>query len=301
MKKICCFLLFVSGFFLASAQPSNVAIFSESGSPFFLYLNGVQLNSNASNHIKMENLQMDKYVLRLQFANQALGGLEAQILTSPGRETSYGVGKSMRGGYELRFFSEFTLGYNPIVPVSQTSISLNETGHSATIGQPGNTGNVGTPGGDVVVDINYNNTGNTPPPPVDPVGDPQLVVEPDPEPIEVIHDPEPAYNPLPGYTGAIGCPLPVQEGEFAEIRASVEAKSFESSKLNLAKQAISNKCLLSSHVKQIMVLFSFESSKLDFAKFAHDHTYDIGNYYKVNDAFTFESSIKELDKHIENK
>ena len=251
---------------------------------------------------------MDKYVFRLQFANQALGGLEAQVLTSPGRETSYGVGKSMRGGYELRFFSEFTLGYNPIIPVSQTSVSLNETGNLGGGGQVlggGNPVGVGNPnnpvggGGNVVIDINHNTGGD--PLPADPVGDPQLATDPiavDPEPVI---DPEPVYEPLPGYTGEIGCPMPVQEGEFAQMKATIESKSFESSKLNLAKQAIRQKCVLASHVKQIMMLFSFESSKLDFAKYAHDYTYDISNYFKVNDAFTFESSIEELDKHIENK
>ncbi|MBK9515283.1 MAG: DUF4476 domain-containing protein, partial [Flavobacteriales bacterium] len=45
--------------------------------------------------------------------------------------------------------------------------------------------------------------------------------------------------------------------------------------------------------------FSFEDSKLDFAKYAYDRTYDIGNYFKVNDAFTFESSMDELNEFIQ--
>jgi hypothetical protein len=40
---------------------------------------------------------------------------------------------------------------------------------------------------------------------------------------------------------------------------------------------------------------------LDFAKFAYDHTYDIGNYYKVNDVFSFESSVDELDQYIRSR
>jgi hypothetical protein len=47
-----------------------------------------------------------------------------------------------------------------------------------------------------------------------------------------------------------------------------------------------------------MMLFSFEGTRLDFAKFAYGRTYDIGNYYMVNDAFTFETSIDELNDYI---
>jgi len=50
-----------------------------------------------------------------------------------------------------------------------------------------------------------------------------------------------------------------------------------------------------------MLLFSFEATRLDFAKFAYKYTYDISNYYKLNDAFTFESSIEELNNFINGK
>ena len=60
-------------------------------------------------------------------------------------------------------------------------------------------------------------------------------------------------------------------------------------------------CFSAAQVKAMMGLFSFEESKLDFAKFAYDRTHDIGNYYKVNDAFSFESSIEELNEHIQSR
>jgi hypothetical protein len=37
---------------------------------------------------------------------------------------------------------------------------------------------------------------------------------------------------------------------------------------------------------------------LDFAKFAYERTFDIDNYYKVNDAFTFDGSIDDLNAFI---
>jgi hypothetical protein len=48
-----------------------------------------------------------------------------------------------------------------------------------------------------------------------------------------------------------------------------------------------------------MLLFSFEDTRLEFAQYAYAYTLDLRNYYKLNDAFTFESSIDELNKYIQ--
>lgn len=86
--------------------------------------------------------------------------------------------------------------------------------------------------------------------------------------------------------------------DFASAKTSISSKSFEDSKLTTAKQVANSNCLTADQVKQIMKLFSFEDSRLDFAKYAYTHTFDVGNYFKVNDAFQFESSIDELNDAI---
>jgi hypothetical protein len=48
----------------------------------------------------------------------------------------------------------------------------------------------------------------------------------------------------------------------------------------------------------MMGQLDFEDTKLQYAKFAYNKTYDIGNYYKLNDAFDFSSSIDELNAYI---
>ena len=103
---------------------------------------------------------------------------------------------------------------------------------------------------------------------------------------------------VPGYGGPIGCPMPMAPGDFESAKSSIASKSFESTKLEIAKQIIGSNCVVAEQVKQIMQLFDFEASKLDFAKFAYGHTYDKGNYFKVNDAFEFESSVSDLNSYI---
>jgi hypothetical protein len=84
-------------------------------------------------------------------------------------------------------------------------------------------------------------------------------------------------------------------------KASISSRTFEDSKLTIAKQVAGANCLLCSQVREIMTLFTFESTKLEFAKFAYSHTLDPGNYFKLNDAFEFESSIDELNQYINGR
>ncbi|HRH39122.1 MAG TPA: DUF4476 domain-containing protein, partial [Flavobacteriales bacterium] len=114
--------------------------------------------------------------------------------------------------------------------------------------------------------------------------------------------PAPVAEPyrMPGYTGPIGCAMPMSTEEFNEAKQSIDSKGFEETKMTLAKQIVGNHCLNTNQVKEVMGLFGFEETKLEFAKFAYDHTHDIGNYYKVNDAFGFESSIEELNSYLKS-
>ncbi|MEI8201684.1 MAG: DUF4476 domain-containing protein [Bacteroidota bacterium] len=92
--------------------------------------------------------------------------------------------------------------------------------------------------------------------------------------------------------------LAMNADDFHQLKMSVSSKSFENTKLEVAKQATAANWLMCDQVLEIMKLFSFESTKLDYAKFAYDRTLDKEKYYKVNDAFTFESSITSLNQYI---
>jgi hypothetical protein len=112
---------------------------------------------------------------------------------------------------------------------------------------------------------------------------------------------QPGHYEMPGYSGRIGCPWPMSEQDFIGAKNSISSRSFEDTKLTVAKRIASSRCMFCSQVKEIMDLFSFEASKLEFAKYAYDFVFDIDNFYVVNDAFTFSSSIDELDNYISKK
>ena len=92
----------------------------------------------------------------------------------------------------------------------------------------------------------------------------------------------------------------VDATEFAEMQTSLENISFSSSRESQAKSIIRSNCLNAKQVKDLLELFSFESSRLSIAKYAYAYCSDPSNYYLVNDAFQFESSIEELNAYIES-
>lgn len=97
-----------------------------------------------------------------------------------------------------------------------------------------------------------------------------------------------------------GCFYQMSPTDFNAAKSSISSKGFDDSKLTIAKQVLSTNCMSSGQVKEIMQLLSFEESKLDWAKFAYGKTVDPGNYFKLNDAFQFETSIDELNQYIQS-
>lgn len=90
----------------------------------------------------------------------------------------------------------------------------------------------------------------------------------------------------------------MSEMSFMSLISVINSSSFESSKIQIAKQAINTNYFKAQQVRQLLNLFTFESSKLEIAKLAYVKTIDKNNFFLVNDAFTFESSIEELNQFI---
>ncbi|CAN5583259.1 hypothetical protein BH11BAC2_BH11BAC2_13220 [soil metagenome] len=108
------------------------------------------------------------------------------------------------------------------------------------------------------------------------------------------------YAPYyPNYTPA---PLPIEMScvNFESLKATIASKSFESTRLNIAKQVISNNLVSTRQVAELMDLMTFETTKLELAKFAYRYTVDPSNYYLTYNQFTFESSIHELSQYIDH-
>lgn len=93
-------------------------------------------------------------------------------------------------------------------------------------------------------------------------------------------------------------PYAMDESSYFTLKQCIADKWFDSSKSEVAQMAMRNNYFTTVQVAGIMNLFDFESTKLEFAKMAYSHVVDQQNYWMVNDAFSFSSSISNLQEFI---
>ena len=93
----------------------------------------------------------------------------------------------------------------------------------------------------------------------------------------------------------------VSELEFQEMYSTLSGQNFNSSKLAMAKQILQKNCLNSNQVTEVIKLFEFETSRLEIAKYAYEYVSDPPNYYKVNEAFEYSSSISKLEDFLKTQ
>jgi hypothetical protein len=86
--------------------------------------------------------------------------------------------------------------------------------------------------------------------------------------------------------------------DFDRLKQTVESQYMDDTRKNVAMQAVRGNNLSASQVAELMQIFSFESNRLEFAKFAYNYSNDKSNFYLVNSAFRFSSSVDDLNNYI---
>jgi len=104
-----------------------------------------------------------------------------------------------------------------------------------------------------------------------------------------------------GYIGKVGCTPPVSEQRFNQMINSVKNQSFSDDKQRVTKQIVKSNCMTVDQLVDLLNEFSFDDGKLDTAKFAYDYIYDVENYFKVFDVFSFSSSGEKLEEYINGR
>ncbi len=310
MKKVIFTLLIAFYAVSAFAQGSNYIFFAEEGEQFFVIINGIRQNEEPQTNVKVANVNAMVLKVKIIFADNTLGEINKTLPTPEfPSEVTWNVKKDKKGEYVVRYFGEVPIAQAPPTPPTQTVVtyhttpapvntSVTHTTTTTTVGAtpaPGNVNvnvGVGVPGFGMNVNIN-DGTGLYYEESTSVTTTTTTTGAPTPAPV-----PNNDHYIMPGYNGPIGCPWPMTPGDFEGAKASIKNQSFSDTQFKIAQQIFNSNCLTSAQVKEIMLIFSFEETRLEFAKFAYGRTFDLGNYYKVNDAFTFSSSVDELNAYI---
>lgn len=315
------FILFTCSTAFAQLK-SNLIFFTEQGERFSVVLNGLMQNEQPETNVKVTDLPAPSYKLKIIFEDRTLGTIDKTIYVNQGNEVTYAIKRNNKNEWVVRFLNEvpiaqalppasgqYVMVYNTKPApapqtVTQTTTTVTETYNDVPQGGISVNMNVNEYGGGVGLNVNMNgmntssqvNTASTSTTYSTTTTTTTTGDYYDEEYGDPVNE-RPVYV-LPGYNGPVGCPYPMDPVDFSSVKQSIASKSFDDTRLTIAKQVISSNCLLCSQVKEIMLLFSFEDTRLELAKYAYGYTYDIGNFYKLNDAFTFESTIEELNDYI---
>ena len=311
-NSVLIFIVFILSAGGAWAQNGHLVVFSEFGEEFKLYLNNRLQNETPQTNVKVIDLNQEFYKARIEFVEKGKGIINKNIVVKPGMEIVYMI-KQGRKGYVVRYRNETALEQasenNDIYVHSYEEVAQPQTeqiqqGESMAMEvetevpaegiteTEETTMNVEFGGMNISVNSSVKTTERS---------SSTSMRSSTSTNSNATRASQPSHYQMPGYSGTVGCAWPMENDEFTSVKENISSKTFEDTKLSTAKQIAKAKCFTADQVKQTMDLFTYEESRLEFAQFAWDKTFDVDNYYKVNDAFQFELTIEELQEFIDSK
>jgi len=285
MKKV--FLILLCSFWLASfAQPGSLLISSSNNQRFWLFVDDILQNEYSVPSIMIQGMRLQQYKIRVEMDNQnanCVGQLIA--ITNQHNGNSYSIA-SRNNSYTI---NKVQGNVRPVLTLNLIQPNYNYYNDYYQYLYPGfgNPGNYWQGGGNnqgrqyQYGGGGHHGGGGGTYPPQKPVQPP---VQPPPPP------PPPAG-------GGYGSPCR-NHVEFATAMNMLRNESFESGKLQFAKNMTTSGPICVDQIIQVCNVFDFESTKLEYAKFAYPYCGDKNLYYLVNSVFQFQSSKDELGRFI---
>ncbi|MGB6046237.1 MAG: DUF4476 domain-containing protein [Flavobacteriales bacterium] len=299
------------------AQTSDIVVFSDEGDKFTLMIDGDVKNEVPASRVIAKGIRNETPLLIVNFEDKQIPTLKQNGWMEPGLEYTLRITTNKKGAKVLRMQGQAPLGtasaepaakptpsqFTEDAPAPASTQEVIATDHPTTKSTTTITTTEGVPDGNVNMSIGVNGVGLNVAV-TDGMGGTSTTTTTTTTTTYSSSTTTGTSTQAPAPETPVtvsGCRQAMSTADFDDAKKSIDSKGFDDSKLTLAKQIAGSNCLSTSQVKSIMELFGFEDSKLDFAKFAYDHVMDTNNYYKVNDAFGFSSSIDELNSYIQSR
>jgi hypothetical protein len=327
MKRIILLLVLLNTF-SAWAQ-STLNLFTQESEKFILFLNGVQQNASSQSNVKVENITASVQKLKIVFDDKAIQTINENIYYEAGKEYTYNVRKKNTTAnnvkridgksatpiiYVVRLLDMKPLSSKPIVKSTQVIESTKEVDGSnnsletetndkvtttTTVTKSNSTPsnenvniNVGING--VGINMNINGLDAT---------DKTVVNNTTTTTTTTTKTTKNVSPPVKILTPKVSEPVcePMTSSTFDALTSQLKKQSFEDNKLQIIRQVLASNCISTAQVKQLIGEFTFEENKLKVAKMCYKKTTDKGNYFTLNDSFSFSSSADELNEFLQSK
>lgn len=224
-------------------QSGNVVFFAEQGEKFYVIMNGLRVNDKPETNIKVSDLRSEFFKVKIIFDDPNIPDLDKNVAIVMGEEVTYNVRKNKKGEYTMAYFSQTPLAQLPPPPPNQTTIVYTQVppndgivirgGASTTTTTPTVVETPNTVGADVNVGglgVNVTITDNM-------MGGSITTT------YSQTTTTTTTGGTMTGNTdGSVittqGCVYPMGNSDFNTAKSSINSKSFEDSKVTVAKQVI---------------------------------------------------------------
>ena len=303
---------------------SNLIVFSEDGLKFYLILNGIRQNDVPVTNVKVVDLNQPYYSAKIIFEDKKQPILEKKFLqivdpeTKNPLEVTYKIKRNKKQENVLRFFSQVPVlqaaspssevpvyHYNvtPMPEIGAAIVTQETTVTSNTFATTNINSSVGTNNTNASVSVNMGGIGinmNVNDPNMHSVTTSSSYTTTTTSSNSSVNNNSNNSSVQNNSNSSANCDLSyaMNSSSFLAAKQTINKQSFEDTKLTTVKQILKSNCLTSAQIKEIMLLFDFEAYRLEVAKTAYGRCVDKNNYFSLNDAFQFESSVEELNNSI---
>lgn len=293
---------------LAAPPPANLAVFSESGQPFSLVLDGQLLTHPVAPQVRVGWLAPGRHLADISLATPygPPVSFRTVVWLQPGRESDYVV-VLRQWGPQLQPVNVAPAypgsGYNPGSqgnPGGYYGGATAPTGPGGSYPAPANP-NGGYSPAPATPNGGYDPTDNYPTP-----GAPAGGYNPNnsyPAPGNPTGTyPTPAYPGNSGggyYPGSAGVPLrSLAPADLASLQQAMRRASFDADKLSIAKQTLTQSSVRAEELAELVKSLSFSDARVDLATFGYAHVSDPQNFYQVYSSLQFSSDAQKVRQNL---
>lgn len=327
MKIITLLSFFIYSLPIFAQGEGDIVIFSSSGEPVYVTLNGVRQNYQPETNLRLSKVTANWYKCHIESFDNRFA-IDKNILVKRDTLITYQV-KEKKGKYSLSFYTEIPLKtatseqnqpqvvyHSTEIPQAQQStttttstqvitntqtqqqpeqVGINVNMNVSEQGMGSNTSVVDPVTGESIqVNVQFQVSGNE-------IGQ-QTQVHEQTQTITYTETQTITQNTsTPNSSPKTPANCVVDESGLTYVKDAISNESFSENQQRIARQFIKNKCLTVSQIKEIVNLFTFSEDKLSISKYAYDYCLNKGDYYQLLDAFTFSADKEELEEFLETK
>ncbi len=280
MKKLFTSLLLLLSFvsFSQNQNPvGHLTVFSESGAPFFMYLNGELQNDVAQTNIRIEDLNQQFYNVKIKFQDKTLNDISKNNVTVIGMDgvyidVTYKI-KIKKNKARMNFFSSVPVVQNYQAPAGVYVVH----GNPNIQNPPAPVINNGVSLGGINVNINSPNSNQG-----------------------QGRDNYPQRPRNDEQRGCVGA-YEMSPNDYENAKIAINKERFNDQKIKTMFQIIQSNCLSTNQIAAFMKIYTFDDDRLKIAKFSLDFCVDPKNFYQLNELLTFDNAKNDLIDYAKSK